>query len=1439
MKKIIIPILSALSAVCVFTAVGCTDNGEPQGQTYTVSFVGGEGYSFLSDAFTYDKQTQSASVTVTEGDTLCFSLDVGAFYTGTPTVYAGSVVLSANEDVYAMQVNGDTTVTVNGIIKDSSDMLGTGEMDDAFVVSKPIDLLYIAEQVNSGNERYRSGAYILANDIDCKGEELKIIGDGTPDKNGDMQGFFSGCFSCVTDEASDTMQRYTISNFVINTTDKNYVGLFGCVQADLTNDSSGLFYGIRLADFTINVSADNLEAGNETIYCGSLIGFGVGARAYLCDATNGNINLAADSNYFSYAGGLIGVQQGRYLADYGDISPAEIAYSYTDVDIYVSRGLCLFGGGVSGYILTDSLVAPSFIHNSYALGSVKGAIRAGGIVGGMGQYTSVAGSYATGEIHAKSTQTSSIDVSSPEYCYAYAGGIAGYAENDTIVNDCFFVGKTQAQAIDGNEFAITGNFIAGKQEAYTTSVVSEEALIKNCLSSIPKDDIKATLETTLGWKSFNWVMADDKYPTINYEPSSETVITTITAKNVVKTQNGLKDVLVGKATQTSFSYEDSYAPMVDAFNNGDLSIYLQSDDETLLSFGYFFDEALTEPVPYSYLTIKSVTLYVGFANPADIVGKYTLASASAQSASLEILSDGTATYTDGTSEETITYQYNGSSLILEGARLGRYYNGVVDTDLSLNEDAAFDMNRYIFYYFRGEKDEDGSFRLYDGVYFTKDAPLLAYSPNVKVMQGTYYTQISGVKTNYVFYADGTGYSQGNTPKRTFTYVCGESSVALQYASKTESINLIDLQNYDIFQGTWSKSATVNKFLTFDGVGNWSYLYKTYERNGYTTTATDKEAFSGAYTYANSAKDVLSLTLNGVDYNARIDEMGRLLLESVDGTQVFYRQSGVKGNWTNGNASLLLDGLNQSGKGTATLSYKNGYSFALNYEESETQGYLVAYYDGSVFGYFTYDEKSNAMVATLYDPYNEDSGYTACMLYPVFDYDGEWISNTATLDDIKFLGLGGPNNDGDWESTVTLKNGTVRFILDGWTLDGYFDYNGVRYTVSLNEDTNLVTVTYTDNSGEQISYLQRKDKLAEKQFISILDNGDVISFAFDGKGNLTSGGKLKITYADDTTQTYNYYSIGNDSYQVKDAEIVVGQIDLADNHYVFTVGTTSYKLFVRNELMGKWAINGAFNYLEIGATDIHGNILAKYKGDDVLMSYLDPTTLTFKTKVEGFPETYYVYLINDEYGKLDVITLSQYTDLSLGEYFICTRVDSLYGLWSQTAATGDKNLAISFDGTQSAYNNGVAHLLFKGNPTLYYYKTYEDGSALIWSQSAINGSTLYFQLHACSVTDLGAYVSEDGTRAFRLSVSDSLYKTMAKDANGVTYEFDGNNIDLNTPGTLRASNGDVYTYVVTEFTADKKAYITLTKNLNGETTTYQAVLDYSNPQNVKLTITAAA
>lgn len=1435
MKKIIIPILSALSAVCVFTAVGCTDNGDPQGQTYTVSFVGGEGYSFVSDSFTYDKQTQSASVTVTEGDTLCFSLDVGAFYTGTPTVYAGSVVLSANDNVYAMQVNGDTTITVNGIIKDSSDMLGTGDMDDAFVVSKPIDLLYIAEQVNSGNERYRTGAYILANDIDCKGEELKIIGDGSPDENGNIQGFFSGCFSCVTDENTDTMERYTISNFVINATDKNYVGLFGCVQADLTNDSSGLFYGIRLADFTINVSADDLSAGNETMYCGSLIGFGVGVRAYLCDATNGNINLAADSNYFSYAGGLIGVQQGRYLAEYGDISPAEVAYSYADVDIYVSRGLCLFGGGVSGYILTDSLVAPSFVHNSYALGSVKGAIRAGGIVGGMGQYTSVAGSYATGEVHAKSTQTSSIDVSTPEYCYAYAGGIAGYAENDTIVNDCFFVGKTQAQAIDGNEFAITGDFIAGKQEAYATSVVSESALVKNCISTLPQNDIKATLESALGWKSFNWVMANDKYPTINYEPSSETVITTITAKNVVKTQDGLKDVLVQKSAQTSFSYEDSYAPMVDAFNNGNLSIYLQSDDETLLSFGYFFDEALTEPVPYSYLTIKSVTLYVGFANPTDIVGKYTLASANAQSAGLEILSDGTAIYTDGTSEETITYQYNGSSLVLEGARLGRYYNGAVNTDLSLNEDAAFDMNRYMFYYFRGEKNADGNFCLYDGVYFTKDKPLLAYSPNAKVMQGTYYTQISGVKTNYVFYANGTGYSQGNTPKRTFTYVCGESSVSLQYASKTESINLSDLQNYDIFQGTWSKSATVNKFLTFDGVGSWSYSYKSYERNGYTTTATDVQAFNGAYTYANVAKDVLSLTINGVDYNARIDEQGRLVLESTIGEQIFYRQNGVKGNWTNGNVSLLLDGLNQSGKGTATLSYKNGYSFALNYEQSETQGYLVAYYEGSVFGYFTYDEITNAMAATLYDPYNVDSGYTVCTLYPVFDYDGEWISNTTALDDINFFGLGAPNQDGDWESTVTLKNGTVRFILDGWTLDGYFDYNGVRYNVSLNEDTNLVTVTYTDGSGEQTAYLQRKDTLAEKQFITILNNGDVITYEFNGKGNLTSGGQMKMSDENGLVKNYTYYALSDDRYTVDEAGSTVGTIELVDDHYELHL-TQTYPMYIRNELMGKWAINGAFNYLEIGATDINGNILAKYKGDNVLMSYLDPTTLTFKTKVDGFPETYYLYLINDEDGNLDVITLSQYTDLSLGEYFICTRVDSLFGLWSQTAATGDKNLSISFDGAQSNYNNGVAHLLFKGNPTLYYYKTYEDGSALLWSQSAINGSTLYFQLHACSVTDLGAYVSEDGTRAFKLSISDSLYKTVAKDENGVSYEFDGNNTDLNTPGTLRASNGDVYTYVVTEFTADKKAYITLVNSLDSQT--YQAVLDYSNPQNVTITITAA-
>ena len=249
-KSILLPLLSISCLGFATLAWACNDetssSESASSETHTVTFTDGKG-------FTYEKSASGKTLKVESGEEISFSLDIGAFYTGTPIVLADGVALPSLDGTYTLTVTKDTTITVEGITKDVSSMVGTGAYDDAFVISRPIDLIYIAEQVNAGNETYATAAYVLGNDIDCKGETLQVIGDMRNEN-----AFFSGCFSCYTNSETNEATRYTISNFKINTTNSAYVGLFGCVQADLSTEGSGLFYGICIDDFEITASVKNL-----------------------------------------------------------------------------------------------------------------------------------------------------------------------------------------------------------------------------------------------------------------------------------------------------------------------------------------------------------------------------------------------------------------------------------------------------------------------------------------------------------------------------------------------------------------------------------------------------------------------------------------------------------------------------------------------------------------------------------------------------------------------------------------------------------------------------------------------------------------------------------------------------------------------------------------------------------------------------------------------------------------------------------------------------------------------------------------------------------------------------------------------------------------------------------------------------------------------------
>lgn len=1449
MKKSLKALLLSLSCICLTAAtaafVGCKDpqdssssdstppsSERPEG-TLEVDFVDGEGYSFVSDI----KDGELA----VPGDVVSFSVKVGAFYTGYPVVSVNGTAIAPDEDgVYKVEMSEAIEVTVTGLRKDVSNMAGNGSFEDAYVVTRPIDLLYIAEQVNKGVQSYVTGAYVLANDIDCGGEELQVIGDMSTENS-----FFSGCFTCYTDPNTGEMISNTISNFVINSETANYVGLFGTVYADLSVTSSGLFYGINLDNFTINASlSTEMMSANRSISAGGLIGYAVGANVYLCSATNGEINIYGDNSYFSFAGGLIGYQQAFYMADYDMNYPSEIVYSYTDVDVNIMKGMALYAGGITGYLATNvPSGSTAFIHNSYSTGNVSGALRSGGIAGGLGQYTSVSNCYATGEIFARSSQSlDDLLLTDEEYCYANAGGIVGFAENDTIVNDSFFAGSTSASA-PSEGCALTHDIIGGGYAKSYTSASAEKYVINNCITPSDLSDVmsdnNSLFKNTFGWVSAEWVFGADAYPTINYESSEGTITAAMTLRYV--TADGSKVFVEGNEATTITFFDTAnqsiniYAPMGNYFISGGIQRTIQSDNH-LLSYGYFFDEACTQKVPYSYVPQRNIVLYIGFADPEPILGTHELIYGnSTEPLSITFDAFGFATYSDGKTEQISYYFYDGENILIEGARLARYFDGeiVIDEDATdVFADANFDLYRYNYYDFTGSLN-NGTLELYDGVYFTKDNPLRAKSG---IFRGEYYTVGSEGKTIYKFYGE-TATAENGPSYIEYTYTKAGDVITLTNDTTTVTLNESDLYAFDAFKGTWTKSATVNKSYAFDGMGGWTYQYVSYERssNGYFNTYEKRivEQKSGTYTV-----DGGILRLDDNSTTASFDGNGFLIIQENGTKQTYYTAHSYVGTWQLNNLTIDLLGIGQDGFGDAVLDYGDGMSYNLVYEVSETNGYVCLYWPhdkytkDALFGYFVYDTATNTLIATLTDSNNLTTGYTQGNLFVIDDYQGEWICDVDAFKNIEFTfngnglygflyGYNGMEGELVLLNLTTNEETVLTYTLDS-TLKGHFAYEGRRYVMEYNEDEKAVVLTAEGVNAQ----LQRKDALAKIEFVDTDGN----TYYFDGRSNLSGvGGELTVN----GTTKYAYVAV-DDYWTIKDNGTEIGTMRLADNkeYYQLTLNNNLSNLYINNKFMGEWAIGGEFGTFIIGPTDLNGFIQANYKGYPVQIETLEPNLLTFKYKEDNMPITYYVFVVADELLGYDVLVLSQYPNLYSGGYSICTKANVLYGEWVRN----DGDFTVVFDGiTSGQYSYGIAYIT-RGGPgqTDYYYRTEERG-VMMWSQTTLGGRTQYFKLEMLDLNtatdaELNAddvYVKRDAlgniVGAFRRVEADGLIFTVARDAQNNEYFFDGGNVD-NTSGKLYVNDVYKYDYVIKSYNDNSTATIEVT---DIETKiTYTATLDYS-------------
>ena len=1449
-KKLTIAFLLSLSCACVCLATACNNgNDDPSsssgtGETHTLTLQGGEGYTFQADGLTYNATENEYTVSVQENTPFSFAVDLGAFYAGTPTVTVGGVALAEKNGMYSVTLSEDTTVSVSGVRKDVSAMLGSGSLDDAFVVSRPIDLVYIADQVNKGNEAYSRAYYVLGNDIDCKGEELKVIGDMNNEN-----AFFSGCFSCVTDGTE--MERFTISNFTINAKDTGFAGLFGFVQSDMSITSSGLFYGIRIDNFTINATSTSLPTGERSIYCGGLIGYGVGVKSYLCDATNGEINVACDINELSFVGGLFGILQGTFVPAYNYMGLAEVAYSTVDVDVNVLHGSTLAAGGIVGYTLTNSLVAPAFIHNSYSTGNITGAIRTGGIVGVLGQYTSVASSYASGNVVANARNTADTDGFLPEFCIAYAGGLIGYAENDTVVNDSFSVSTLTAIAADGASAQKIGKATGGMDEAGKTSVASQPHQVINCPETVDVNSLLTTLTKDLGWQTVNWNIQDKTLPTINYEASTDSTTTTLTVHYVTKDGTEFKPVKVNQQETDSCSYIDSYAPLVDALNAGSLAQYAKTDNGGLLSYGYFFDEACTHPVPYAYVTTRSVDLYMGFANPSDIVGEYNVVTTDGSSVTLTITADREAIVSNGASSISSPYYYDGKTLTIEGTRLAQFFQGEVDASQSINEDTDFDFNRYMFYYFQAEKStqtitlgnntfQTETLRLHDGVYFTANAPLYAFAPNDVLPAGEYYvadTQPMFLTLN----PDYTGVVWGGEyGYATFRYGFIEQRLVLVLEDgSNSSLALTDLKSYDAFKGEWRVSASINDFFSFDGLGNWSSFHRVYTRVSPSEPLLTNKLYEETGTYEAVDSKTLKLKLSGIDYaTVTFDAEGMLKVTYQTGETVTLSQTqSLKGLWESSTGSTLqLNGFNTNGLGMANLHYVfkvNGITFKqtyeLTYETSATDNYYCLYLKDEPFGYFYYYEYAHVLIATLVSPIG-DGSYETYSFTLNHEIGGDWISETMA--DFRFNGLGYFDIDGNWTSTLTIGNDEVVYVLNKTTLSGSFNYNGQQYTIAYDHVHHTLTVT----QDSETVLLQRKDDLTGLRFVD--KNNTQMSFSFDGKSKLSSKGKLTVNGTD--IYEYSPNAVNENQFDVYQNNAIVGALvyntDTAS--YSLTLSGNTYSLYLYNDYMGQWAISGDFDAFTIYPSNLDGFTPVQFKGQEVLMRHVDSTTLTFDCIIDRMPMTYYLFIINDENEQFQTFALSQYASSAYGNYQFCERVDNVFGTW---VSNSDSNMTMTFDGVNNDYVNGMVNLTYKlGNlpavSTPYYYRTYEDGEIFIWSQQPIGENTYYYKLVPCATDVAGAYV-KDG-QAFKRVEVDALYKTKATETEtGYTFLFDGMNIDDDHLGEIIATKDGsetiTYSYDVVSYNANQTATLTLVNLATNET--FKATLYYSNPQDIKITL----
>lgn len=1023
----------------------------------------------------------AAPETVYVGDTVKFRLEISPFYVGTPVVKAGSTEISKDADgYYSFTVEGDTTVSVTGLDRDDTPIEGMGTSMSPYKITNASQFKTVTDAINDTADTTYNYSYIsLEADIDFKGYTIDPIGSSDY-LNTVFQGVFDG-------------NGHTISNFNLSS-ESNVIGLFGYLYMGEVNN--------------LNVRADiDVELDDDFYSIGGIVGWNMGGDIYNCNY-EGSITVNYSYNTYNvFVGGIAGFTQG-YYPDY----TSSVSYCTVDADITSAGYESVFAvGGIVGSAVGGSESAPAYVNNCVYKGDLAGNNTvAGGAVGYLREYSSVANCYASGAVNAFDYE----DI-------AAAGGLVGLADNETAVTNSYSVSTLAADGV-GSEYFVFGDVVGASYNQGLNGIDDRICLVYNAFNAEDKTVVQggktydltvwADVSELFGWAQTDWTF-DGGVPKVNPEGANNIDFTVTFDFSGETVTNEAPDGSM-LSQQSDPVKANVYIPVYWVYGGSGMNNF--TADSGKISFGYFLDEDCTNRIPSAMMITRDMTVYVGFADYSAIGGTYyttvhpEVADLTDTDVKLVFDDNGKMTmYFQGKIVNNM-YVYDGEKVLIKGAHFGELRYGMLD---------GYDMVGDYYAVFDSSK---GSVELYDNMFFPKQNSLFAYVKNDAM--GEWYNASNDI---YTFNADNTGtIARVNGTSATFTYLVTGNAVTITLSDNTV-INAVISDNGTTMEDiTGSAILSVKKFDEY--IGAWESSFNdwfTASFDGQGTMTVDGKEY--AYTVdASGNLSVVSGDLNG-SCSAKFNEEGLMEFTLGEKTYVMGREGSYIGTWADTfmEYTVTFYGINKDGYGTGYDS--NGVSFTY-VSEKETLGTesvgIYMYYQTTVYGFGSFQKfKSDyahmgegtlaLAVADASGMINDD--YSLCYEDAI---KGVWNGeNGMTLD---FNGFGAYKveinlSTGKWicKGEVTVSEGnektTVFYDYDRTTGKATFTYKEKNYTVVV-KNNQAITVTEGDVSV---------DYLVPDVYSGFTYTGEGTTLSFNGKSNVGLG-KVTVTTSSGATE-YDY------------------------------------------------------------------------------------------------------------------------------------------------------------------------------------------------------------------------------------------------------------------------------------------------------------------------------